>query len=96
MSLYSDDIILLMFTDLPKVEDILQESGKNAKLYFRYILVAYSKNLRGHKNKKQYAAAVEGEYDSTRSKFPARFELYTLGSLAKTPKVRKNQNLKMF
>ena len=48
-------------------------------------------NLRGHKNKKKDAAAIEGEDNSTRRKFPAYFELYTLGKPC-----QKNKNLNMF
>ena len=40
-------------------------------------------NLRGHKNKEQDAAAIEGEDNSTRGKFPTCFKIYTLGTLAK-------------
>ena len=40
-------------------------------------------NLRGHKNKKKDAAAIESEDDSTRGKFPACFQLFPPGSLAK-------------
>ena len=43
------------------------------------MMMTAMKNLRGHKNKKKDAAAIEGKDNSTRSKFPAYFELYTLG-----------------
>ena len=55
------------------------------------MMMTAMKNLRGHKNKKKDAAAIEGKDNSTRSKFPAYFELYTLGKPC-----QKNKNLKMF
>ena len=47
-----------------------------AKMMLKMMLMATT-NLRGHKNKEQDAAAIEGEDNSTRSKFPACFGLYT-------------------
>ena len=70
---------MILFTDLPEVENILQESEEEKQSWSNFVRkkhLSFNSILRGHQNKEEDTAAIEGEDDSARRELSANLVFF--------------------